>query len=123
MTRDDIAAVMAKIPGLTALGNFPYEGGPKQTDAELSQDRERLLSSEESCSAACQWLATKAKTKTVNRKRSSYGLKHLAEDEIGYVTNGAFIAAAVHSGFPYEILVDSPNVLIGISEKSLKSTG
>ena len=49
-------------------------------------------------------------------------MKHLAEDEIGYVTNGAFIAAAIHCGFPYQLIPDSPNVRFGISEKSLART-
>jgi len=48
-----------------------------------------------------------------------YGLKHIAEKEMGYVLNGVFIAAAIHSGFPYELIPDSPNVRFGISEKSL----
>jgi hypothetical protein len=59
--------------------------------------------------------------KTINRRHSSYGLKHLAEPEIGYVTNGAFIAAAVHCGFSFETYPDSPNVCFGISEKSIKA--
>jgi len=44
----------------------------------------------------------------------------MAEQEIGYITNGVFIAAAIHCGF--DVKFDgSPNVMINISEKSLKN--
>jgi len=79
------------------------------------------LNSAEQCSAVCRWLQSKTKIKTINGKWSSYGLKHLAEDEIGYVTNGAFIRAAIHSGFAYRLSPSNPNVEFNISEKSLKA--
>jgi len=73
------------------------------------------------CTKVCQWLAGKRRRKTVNRLHTSYGYKHMAEKDIGeYVTNGCFIAAAVHCGFDYSPCADnSPNVWFNISEKSL----
>ncbi len=48
--------------------------------------------------------------KTINSRRSSYGLKHDAENWAGiYVTNGAFIAAAVAEGYRYEQIDRGPN--------------
>ncbi len=85
----------------------------------LSEAQEGLLNSVEDCNKVCAWLSTKAKIKTTNKRHTSYGLKHIAEEEIGYVMNGAFIAAAVHLGFSFELISDSPNVYFGISEKSL----
>jgi hypothetical protein len=35
----------------------------------------------------------------INKCGTSYGLKHWAEDSIGNVTNGVFIAAAIVEGF------------------------
>jgi hypothetical protein len=49
--------------------------------------------------AACRWLSQFAKTKSLNRRGTSYGLKHIAERDIGYITNGVFIAAAIAEGF------------------------
>lgn len=126
MTRDDIAAVMGKVPGLNAFGvGYCDEMRGRRRSQE---DRERwmrgqeaaLLDDTDGCSRAEAWLRDKVKRKTVNPLRSSYGLKHLAEREVGYITNGAFIAAAVHLGFSYEVDPHSPNPRIGISERCLK---
>ena len=48
-----------------------------------------------------QWLSLFARPrKTINVRRSSYGLKHAVEAwASGYVSNGAFIAAAVAEGY------------------------
>jgi hypothetical protein len=48
--------------------------------------------------AARGWLRQFGKVKAPNRLETSYGLKHWAEDDIGYVTNGVFIAAAIAEG-------------------------
>jgi hypothetical protein len=49
-----------------------------------------------------EWLRQWPKVKAVNRSGTSYGLKHIAEAEIGYITNGVFIAAAIAEGFCVE---------------------
>jgi hypothetical protein len=121
MTNSDIAAVIAKIPGLNAYG-VGFYCGVKAADRPdwLARNQRDLLEDVDGCSRAESWLRDKAKTKTVNRRRSSYGLKHVAEKEVGYITNGAFIAAAIHCGFPYRVDLHSPNVGFGISERSLR---
>jgi len=123
MTRDDIAAVMKKVPLLNDFGIGLFEQGrglsKEEQDARLQKGREQLLDSAESCTRICGWLSSRGKIKTINKRHSSYGLKHMAEKEIGYVTNGAFITAAIHCGFPYELIPGDPNVFFGISEKSL----
>ena len=48
--------------------------------------------------------------------------KLVVEQEIGYVTNGAFIAAAVHCGFDFKIEPDSPNPYFNMSKKSIQQT-
>jgi hypothetical protein len=70
------------------------------------------------------------KNKQINRKHSSYGLKHTAEKfpdprlpGMQYVSNGAFIVAAIGADFftqpisPYE---NELNVLLNISSASVK---
>ena len=57
------------------------------------------------------------KRKTVNRRRTAYGLKHIAEREIGYITEQTFIAAAIHMGFTHKGV--GP-VHFGMSETSIK---
>lgn len=37
--------------------------------------------------------------KTINRNHSSYTLKHIIENDIGYITNGEFIMAALIAGY------------------------
>jgi hypothetical protein len=46
----------------------------------------------------------------------------VAEQDLGYITNGVFIAAAIIAGYSYEI-TDSPNVDFGMSERSHREIG
>jgi hypothetical protein len=125
MTRDEIEAVLSKLPGLGDSGMGVFDPGrellPKERQKQLEAERKELLESSESCTRVCEWLADLKPIKTINRRHTSYGLKHIAEPEIGYVTNGAFIAAAVHCGFNYETSRESLNVFFGISERSIKA--
>jgi hypothetical protein len=54
------------------------------------------------------------RSKAINRKNGSYGLKHEAERYMGaYISNGAFIAAAYLEG--YAIERDGPNACFSLS--------
>lgn len=69
--------------------------------------------------AARDWLSQFRKTKALNRRGSSYGLKHWAEDDIGYITNGVFIAAAIAEGFTVRRTdPGSPNAWFNISTEA-----
>ncbi|HBB87225.1 MAG TPA: hypothetical protein DC047_06385 [Blastocatellia bacterium] len=62
------------------------------------------------------WLLKYAKKKRLPEERclNSYYLKHVVEDAIGqYVTNGAFIQAAIELGFQYSSIV-GPNAFFHI---------
>ncbi len=37
--------------------------------------------------------------KTINKNHSSYTLKHIIENDVGYITNGEFIMAALVAGY------------------------
>jgi hypothetical protein len=125
MTIDDIRKVIVQIPQLTdfGVGIFRTPGMSRQeAKVKFQREQEALLGQGDACAKICEWLADKPKIKSINRHRSSYGLKHLAEEEIGYITNGQFIAAAIHSGFKFQLEPSGgPNVSFNISEKALTS--
>lgn len=71
------------------------------------------------------WVGQRIWTKTVNRRHTSYGYKHMVELwsrnqklTCSYVCNGAFIVAAVALGVPFQV-IDSVNVLFGFHERDL----
>jgi hypothetical protein len=66
--------------------------------------------------AARGWLRRFSKIRALNRRGTSYGLKHCAEDDIGYVTNGVFIAAAITEGFNVRRV--GPNAWFNISTEA-----
>ena len=122
MNCKDIEQIMARVPQLNAFGIGVFEARRKTPDnraSELESEREELRNSVDACNKCCQWLRGNiSKIKTINQRHTSYGLKHLAEKDIGYITNGVFICAAIHCGFPYK-LTDGPNVRFGMSERSI----
>ena len=62
------------------------------------------------------WISRFVKLKNINKTGSSYGLKHVAEREIGYITNGELIAAALMEGF--NVQIEGPNGYFNISQKA-----
>src|SRR5262249_11099779 len=86
----------------------------------FEQARASLLNGAEACTRVCDWLARLERTIAINTRVSSYGLKHLAEPTIGYVTNGECNAAAVPCGFPYRLVPGSLNVWFGVSARSVR---
>jgi hypothetical protein len=120
MNREDIRAVIDRVPELTYFGVGLYEGPCEDYEEKLRQKQEQLLESSAICTKVCEWLASIEPAKTMNRHHTSYGLKHTAEREIGkYVSNGVFIAAAIHCGFRYRRDGDSPYMLFAMSKRSL----
>lgn len=71
------------------------------------------------------------KIDTVNRSRSSYGLKHVVEKiafDLGgqilpanYITNGALIAAALYNGFDLHRIDHGPNAHFNMSKRSIEA--
>jgi hypothetical protein len=122
--RDKIQASIDILPNLTAFGVGIYGGGRGMTrderERDLREGQAHLLSMESDFVKTCEWLESIEKRKTINPNHSSYGLKHLAEKSVGYITNGLFIAAAIHCGFKFKIRPGSPNAAFNMSEKSLR---
>ena len=102
--------VMKQFPELTdhGLGLCSVAAGRRETEAERAERyrcRQRALLEPESLDqfASCRkWLRQWSKTEDLNKSGTSYGLKHVAAAEIGYLTNGSFIAAAIAEGFRIE---------------------
>lgn len=130
MTKEDIQTVLERAP---ELGEFGFDNSnwirgkdgerltPEQRKENLELSRQALLRSVESFEKACEWLAVRAKRKTINRFQSSYGLKHRVEEEVQcYIANGVFIAAAMHCGFQIERVYNSPNCYLNISQKAIR---
>jgi hypothetical protein len=97
-------------------------GSPADYEAFFQQERERLLQERElhQFLLARQWL--RGFGKATYPKASSYTLKHACEWDMcnalegqPYMTNGAFIAAAIAEKFQIRRRRNSPNALINIS--------
>ena len=73
---------------------------------------------------ACEWIRENMpQSRKVCRRKSSYGLKDIAEKEIGYIQNGTFIAAAIHCGLkfvPVDKKLNSQNVFFKFDDKPFK---
>lgn len=107
----------------TALGTREYFLlSPHERDVKYTELRGEL----DAIRWVHDWLIESiAPLKGLNRLRSSYGLKHLAEELRGeYLTNGAFIAGALLAGFISDVTGPSQlerNVIFNMSERDLKA--
>jgi hypothetical protein len=107
MNIKDLEAIMEAEPVLNTigfgLGNCTTYKNLEERRAALADHRDALRKQIDTCAKVAAWLEENARPrKTINRNDSSYGWKHIVEKEIGkYVSNGAFIAAAIHSGFKF----------------------
>ncbi len=124
MTKAGIQRIMDEVPGLNDFGIGVYEERrkkPEERIKELEEGRISLLARVNECNRVCEWLDQIDKISSINDKHSSYGLKHIAEKDVDYVTNGAFIAAAIYRGYRHRITSGRPNVHFGMSERSIKA--
>ena len=102
----EMQAVLSGWPRLAAWGFLePHtllrEYGAA-ADETFQRERERMLSPNYLAAflATRAWLRRNAAArKTPNPYCTSYGMKHVAERDVGYITNGVFIAAAVAERF------------------------
>jgi hypothetical protein len=117
----DMERVLEQEPQLNDFGfgaHDPRSLTPEERAAYVAKNREfiRAPRSLAQFLAARRWLARFAKLKSLNTRGSSYGLKHVAAHDIGYVTNGVFIAAAIAQCFRVRrIRLDSPNAWFNIA--------
>jgi hypothetical protein len=100
----DMDRVLEREPQLGDFGFGVYDPRsktPEERAADLRRNRDLIREPRSLAQfmAARGWLRQFSRLKASNRRGTSYGLKHFAEDDIGYVTNGVFIAAAIAEGF------------------------
>lgn len=117
-TERRLPVILKQYPLLTYFG-FGEFNRPAATTEEGRRD---LLAAIAEIDRARAWLRTQQPRRTLNPRRSSYGLKHIAERATGdYISNGAFIAAVLLEGWKVRRISEiSPNARLNISEKGLK---
>lgn len=110
----DLLKAMDQEPILTDFGLGIFPG--RQV---FEEERTRLAGQLRMFQLCCQWLSLCTIQRSINRRHTSYGLKHCVERYFGtYITNGAFIAAVIYLGIPYKpSYLGSPNISLGISSK------
>lgn len=93
---DELTRIMEEHPLLHNAG-YGYGYGELEPTAET---RAALRNSVERFTAAKQWIEANLRpVKRIHPYRTSYGMKHIAEREVGYITNGVFIAAMLACGY------------------------
>lgn len=96
MTTHPLADILAAHSDLTAYG---FESPDDTEQDEMTERRAELGRRESAFAEACAWIREHLPPTPRSRGYySSYYLKHIAEAEIGYITNGLFIAAMIHCG-------------------------
>lgn len=92
--------VMEQHPLLNHAG-YGCGRGDKRGAAEVAMDRSRLLLATDEFERAVEWIAANLEpTKNIDHDGpSSYGMKHIAEPECGYIANGPWIAAMLACGY------------------------
>lgn len=122
MTDLTFAEVMEQHPrlgrngiGVLASGHQPRGG----LEVDLAADRVALAESEATVHEIVAWLRDHDLTPIKTPSVSSYTLKHLVEKDIGYVSNGEFIAAALMVGYPHSY-EGGRNVLFGVSARDVR---
>lgn len=123
-----LAIVMTEEPLLHAwgVGTSPDDWRKPRDEkwAIIARDRHMLRGRVEDVAWTVEWLKSNiTPIKTINHRRSSYGLKHIAEKHSPqrYLTNGTFIAAVMIAGYPIKFFADCYNPKFGMSEKSIKA--
>ena len=115
MSIEAVTRAIELFPELTdfGFGTFDERRLTREQRAEKFRlDREAMFEprSIEQFQRAYEWLNQQPRTKNINQDAgTSYGLKHVAERSVGYVTNGMFIAAGIAAGFKVQRACNSPN--------------
>jgi hypothetical protein len=124
----EILMVITRYPELTDFGFGVWDErsrrlSPVEREAEFQINRAKMFEerSLRQFLHARDWLQEQQKRKTINQWGTSYGLKHVAAHDVGYITNGVFIAAAVSAGFQIErsgTRQQSPNAYMNIATRA-----
>ena len=121
-----IREVMQSKPELTDFGFGvsrldPLSADERQHEFEIERAKLLLPQSLAQFGRAYDWLSRWDKRRTLNKFGGSYRLKHVAAHDIGHVTNGVFIAAAVSAGFEVKRMYGGPNACLNITKYAFYS--
>ena len=122
----DMASVLDREPHLSDFGFGAPDRRPAGERAAFERENRETIRAPRSLAqfmAARAWLRRFRKIRKLSPPGSSYGLKHRAEYDIGYITNGVFIAAAIAEGFKVERIRSSPNAQLNISALAWRRRG
>ena len=129
--RRTLDEVMAAYPTLTWIGFGIGQSGPDSASRATAAGRAHLLEDHRAhlrdraaqIARACDWIEEHlAKTRRVSRAMGSYGLKHLIEAHIDYLSNGECIAAMAMCGYQVQPEAPpSPNALFNLSARALRA--
>lgn len=111
ITQEELDELLAHNPRLEGNGFAPFSTGSKPSRIDLKQ-----------VDLALRWLDYHGRRTTINPDYCSYGLKHHAEKTapalrpgaIPYISNGAFIAAALYYHYKVSQIRGTPNARINI---------
>jgi hypothetical protein len=125
MKRDPSAAAFFRIieqnPDLSAWGMVPRYLRRRTGITAEDHDRSRRALKEQvrGFKLCVRWLSLLRCRQTINFSiGSSYSLKHLAESWAGeYISNGAFITAAIYLNITYLHRGESPNIYLALSSR------
>ncbi|KAB1929177.1 hypothetical protein F8280_00065 [Micromonospora noduli] len=113
ITADDLAQVLNDHPKLTANG-YDHPDDWQADKRELG--RQRIVTGLDEVQAAYDWIVNLRPARITRDTSTSYRLKHEAEEAgVGYVTNGAFIAAAFLAGVSVKAGPGVVNPQIGVT--------
>jgi len=118
-----IAVVMDREPQLNrnGFGAGNYAKTPQERREQFAQWRSQLRSSGTRVAEIGEWLKRNVEPRSsINSRAGSYGLKHLAEKDLGsYVANGELIAAAIIGNYRYRRNGNTPNAVFSMTTPSI----
>jgi hypothetical protein len=85
-------------------------------------DKQKIIINNLETEMLHEWICDKLmKIGSINKSISSYGLKHIAERQLGfYISNDRFIDAMLFAGFKYSVPNNnSVNLFFNVSKKSI----
>lgn len=113
--------IMQEYPNLCSHGYRTHWPQDEIAQTNLAEWRDELAADEEQFIKAHAWCASYlVVSRRVNKRHTSYGLKHICERYTGYVTNGTFIAAMISAGFTPFASVGSPNPNFNVTDGAVK---
>lgn len=108
----DVERILRQQPELThfGFGVWPTQDFALERAALLSPSVRREID------RARAFIRSRRPRRSINRRASSYGVKHVAENWVGdYISNGSLLVAAFLEGVRVQRIGDTPNAWLALS--------